>query len=415
MSLAEIPLASAALPPPPDAWDGAPAGVPLAAWTRALRPSVIQEMMGLMARPGIISFALGLPAPELFPTEQYAAAAARVLRGDRDALQYKPAFAPLRAQVAALMAERGVRCRPEQVFLTTAAQQGLALLARLLLEEGGSVICDELVYMGFQQVVEPYRPRILPVSSDLRTGMDVDAVEAWLCTGERPAFIYCITDGHNPLGASLGAEKRVRLVELARRHRVPIVEDDAYGLLHYGGAVPPLRALDDEWVLYVGSFSKVMAPGFRVGWIVAPEEMVPVLGCAKDGADLDTSSLSQRIVSEYLASGHFAEHLATIRAEYRARRDLMIDALHREFPAGTHHSVPGNGALLWARLPGRMDAGALLRPALEAGVAYVPGAAFAVPGSDAGRGCLRLNFSYSSRDAIQEGMARLGRVLRENG
>lgn len=416
MSLAEIPLPPLSLadPGPPEAW-AQPAGLPLAAWTRAVRPSVIQEMMGLMARPGVISFALGLPAPELFPVEEFAAAAARVLRADTDVLQYKPGFAPLKRQIAALMAERGVRCRPEQVFLTTAAQQGLSLLARLLLEEGGTVICDELVYMGFQQVVEPFRPRILPVASDLETGMDVDAVEAYLEGGERPAFIYCITDGHNPLGASVSPEKRLRLVALARRFGVPIVEDDAYGLLHYGGAAPPLRALDERWVLYVGSFSKVMAPGFRVGWVVAPEEMVPLLGCAKDGADIDTSSLSQRIVSEYLDSGHFPRHLDAIRAEYHARRDLMMEALRREFPAGTRWSRPTHGALLWVQLPAGMDAGALLLSALEAGVAYVPGAAFAVPGSDAGRGCMRLNFSYAPRDAIREGMARLGRVLRGHG
>ena len=412
MSLAEIPTAAFAdTLVPTEPWTH-PCGLPLAAWTRTLRPSVIQEMMGLMARPGVISLALGLPAPELFPVEEFAAAAGRVLRSDTNALQYKPGFAPLKEQVVGLMADRGVECRPEQVFLTTAAQQGLALLARLLLEDGGTVLCDELVYMGFQQVVEPYRPRILPVRSDLETGMDVDAVEAYLEAGERPAFIYCITDGHNPLGASVSAEKRERLVELARRHEVPIIEDDAYGLLHYGGATPPLRALEDHWVLYVGSFSKVMAPGFRVGWVVAPEEMVPLLGCAKDGSDIDTSSFSQRLVSEYLAAGGFPSHLAAIRSEYHARRDLMIEGIRRHFPAGTRWSVPNNGALLWAQLPEGMDAAALLLSALEAEVAYVPGAAFAVPGSEAGRSGMRLNFSFSPRERIVEGMERLGGVLR---
>lgn len=412
MSLAEIPTATFAdTLAPAEAWSG-PAGLPLAAWTRTHRPSVIQEMMGLMARPGVISFALGLPAPELFPVDEFAAAATRVLRTDTGALQYKPGFAPLKAQVVRLMAQRGVECRPEQVFLTTAAQQGLALLARLLLEEGGTVLCDELVYMGFQQVVEPYRPRILPVRSDLETGMDVDAVEAYLAAGERPAFIYCITDGHNPLGASLSAGKRVRLVELARRHRVPIIEDDAYGLLHYGASTPPMRALDDRWVLYVGSFSKVMAPGFRVGWVVAPEEVVPLLGCAKDGSDIDTSSFSQRLVSEYLESGHFPRHVAAVREEYQARRDLMIEGIRRHFPAGTRCSRPNNGALLWVELPEAMDAAKLLPVAVEAGVAYVPGAAFAVRGSEAGRNCMRLNFSFSPRERIREGMERLGGVLR---
>ena len=164
-----------------------------------------------------------------------------------------------------------------------------ACCAAVVLEPGGTLLCDSLVYMGFQQVIESYQPRVLTVGTDLETGMDVDAVERHLARGERPAYIYCITDGHNPVGCSLSPEKRVRLVEIARRYQVPIVEDDAYGMLHFERPVAPIRALDDRWVLYVGSFSKVLAPSFRLGWIVAPEEMIPVLGCAKDGADLDLS------------------------------------------------------------------------------------------------------------------------------
>jgi 2-aminoadipate transaminase len=167
-------------------------------------------------------------------------------------------------------------------------------------------------------------------------------------------------------------------------------------------------------VLYVGSFSKVLAPSFRLGWIVAPEEMVPTLGCAKDGADLDMASFSQRVASEYLAQGGFGAHLAGLRAEYRTRRDLMLRLLREELPAGSRWSTPRNGALLWAELPEGMDTGALLSACMAEGVAYVPGAAFAIPGTAAGRSGMRLNFSYSSPDAIREGMARLGRVLREN-
>lgn len=389
------------------------AGLPLAGWTAGIRPSTIQEMMGLMGRPGVISFALGLPAPELFPADEYARAAARVLR-DPDSLQYRPVQRELKEHVVRLMADRGVPVAPAQVFITTAAQQALSLLARVLLEPRGTLICEELVYMGFQQVVEAYQPRILPVGTDLGRGMDVDAVEAYLRRGERPAFIYCVTDGHNPLGCSLDPDRRRRLVELARRWRVPIVEDDAYGLLHYGASQPPLRALDDEWVLYVGSFSKVLAPGFRVGWIVAPEPLVPVLGCAKDGADLDSSTFGQRLVSAYLDTGHFSHHLERVRAEYGARRDLMLSGIARHFPPGTRWSTPRNGALVWVELPRGMDASALLRPALDAGVAYVPGAAFAVPGSQAGGNCMRLNFSYPPPDRIREGIARLGEVLRRH-
>ncbi|HKP74549.1 MAG TPA: PLP-dependent aminotransferase family protein, partial [Longimicrobiaceae bacterium] len=408
-----MPLPPPLIPSPPAPRMPFASELPLAAWTRALRPSVIQAMMGHMARPRVISFALGLPASELFPVDAYLAAAERVLRADRGALQYRAPYAPLKEQIAALMRRRGVECRPEQVFLTTGAQQALALLARLFLEPGGAVICDRRVYMGFQQVVESYRPRILPVDSDLETGMDVDQVQAHLERGPRPAFIYCISDGHNPLGVSVSPEKRPRLAELARAHGVPLIEDDAYGLLHYGDPLPALRALDERWVIYVGSFSKVMAPGFRVGWAVVPDELVEMLGCAKDGLDVDTSTFAQRLVSEYLEAGTFETHLAAIREAYTARRDAMLLALAREFPAGTRWSVPRHGALLWAELPRGLDAGALLPRALEReGVAFVPGNAFTFDGKGA-RGGMRLNFSHPTVAEIEEGMARLGRLCRE--
>jgi 2-aminoadipate transaminase len=251
------------------------------------------------------------------------------------------------------------------------------------------------------------------VDSDLETGIDVDQVEAHLEHGPRPAFIYCITDGHNPLGVSVSQEKRVRLAELARRHRVPLIEDDAYGLLHYGQPLLPIRALEDRWCFYVGSFSKVMAPGFRAGWLIVPEELTKVLGCAKDGADIDTSTFSQRLVSEYLRTGEFEAHLDRIRSAYRERRDAMLGALARHFPAGTRWSVPRHGALLWAELPPGMDAAALLPTALEReGVAYVPGNAFTFDGR-AGTRAMRLNFSFPSVAQIEDGMARLGRVFSE--
>jgi 2-aminoadipate transaminase len=217
------------------------------------------------------------------------------------------------------------------------------------------------------------------------------------------------------MGCSLSAGKRQRLVELAARYRVPIVEDDAYGMLYYERPEAPMRALDDRWVLYVGSFSKVLAPSFRLGWIVAPQELVSMLGCAKDGADLDMASFGQRVAASYLAEGGFPDHLAAVRAEYRERRDLMLQLIASELPAGTRWSTPCNGALIWVELPEGYDTDALLETAMDAGVAYVPGAAFAVPGSTAGRNGMRLNFSYCKPHQIREGMARLGRVLRENG
>jgi 2-aminoadipate transaminase len=391
---------------------GASGGVPLAAWTRGLAPSIIGEMLAVMGRPGITSFALGLPAPELFPADAYAEAAVRVLKGDRSALQYTAPHAPLREQVAELMAWRGIACRPEQVFLTTAGQQGLSLLAHLFLNPGGQIICERLVYSGFQQAVAPLSPEILAVDTDPETGIDVDAVEALLEGGARPAFIYVITDGHNPLGVSVSPEKRVRLVNLAHRFGVPIVEDDAYGFLHYGDAPAlPLRALDDRWVFYVGSFSKVMAPGFRVGWLVVPETLLPALGNAKDGSDINTSTFSQRLVSAYLEAGGFPAHLATVRAAYRERRDILVSALARSFGAGARWTVPRNGTLVWLDLGAGADTTALLRSAVEEeSVAYVPGEAFAADGTRAGSSCMRLNFSRPPVGEISSGIERLARI-----
>ncbi len=386
--------------------------IPMAGWTRGLKKSAIAEMLQVMTRPGLISFALGLPAPELFPVDEYLAAMARAL-GDRTSLQYRPPYASLKRHVVRIMARRGVRCTEDQVFLTTAAQQGLSLLASTLLEPGSQVIAEPLVYSGFVQALAPHAPRILKVGTDPETGIDVDAVEAHLASGARPAFIYVITDGHNPVGVSVSREKRVRLVELARRYRVPIVEDDAYGLLSYEDAIPPMRSMEDRWVLYVGSLSKVMAPGFRVGWLVVPEEMTTALAAAKEGSDIDTATFTQRLVAEYLDAGGFDAHLDRIRDAYRLRRDTMLAALERHFPTGARWTRPRNGALIWLELEPHVDTGKLLRVAVETeGVAFVPGPAFSIDGSRTGASSLRLNFSHPSPAEIDDGIGRLAHAAR---
>ncbi|HEY0022722.1 MAG TPA: PLP-dependent aminotransferase family protein [Longimicrobium sp.] len=392
----------------------APAALRLAGWARASGTSALQTMLSVGTRPGTISFALGLPAPEFFPSEAYGRAAAAVLAEDPRALQYSPPSAPLQAHVAALMAQRGVACAPEQVFLTTGAQQGISLLARLLLEPGGEIITDTLCYTGFQQAVEPFAPRILTVPTDLDTGMDVDAVEALLAGGARPAFIYTVTDGHNPLAVSMSAEKRLRLVEIARRYGVPVVEDDPYGFLAYDGPpAHPLRALEREWVFYVGSFSKVLAPALRLGWIIVPPELVPLLAISKEASDINTATLAQRGAARFFDGGHLPAHLAMLRREYRLRRDTMLAALEKHFPAGTRWRKPSAGVFIWVELPEGTDAGEVLRVAIEQeGVVFVPGHAFAADGSRTASDCMRLNFSHSTPDVIEEGIARLGRALR---
>lgn len=388
----------------------------VATWAQTIKPSTINQMLALTSRPDVTSFALGLPAPELFPAEAYARAAGRVLATDRWALQYGPSFRPLKAQIAELMRRRGVECTPEQVVLTAGAQQALSILSRFLLDPRGQLVLERVAYTGFQQVIEPFRPELLVVPTGLDRGIDVDAVEAYLAAGAQPAFVYVVSDGHNPLGVSIDQESRDRLVELARRYHVPIVEDDAYGLLHYdedGSGLLPMRAQEDRWVFYVGSFSKVLAPAARIGWIVAPPETVSALSGTKDTCDLDMNTFSQRTVSAFLEDGALDGHLETLRREYRARRDLMDAALGEHFPAGTRWRVPSNGALIWAELPEGTDCGALLPTAVETErVAYVPGNAFTTDGTRYARNCMRLNFSFPGREEIRNGIAALGRVMR---
>lgn len=373
----------------------------------------LREIMELASRPGILSFAIGLPAAELFPREALAEQAARVLRADASSLQYGLPYQPLKSQIVELMRLRGVRCTEEQIFLTSGAQQGMDLLSRLLLPVGGQVLFERAVYDGIRLATRLQRPDVLAVATDLATGMDVDAVEAQLAGGARPAFLYAITDGHNPLGVSLSHEKRHRLAALARQYRMPILEDDAYGFLYYGETPPPpLRALEDEWVYYLGSFSKILAPALRAGWVVVPPALTARLSPLKHGADIDTPSLSHRVVSGYLASGLLPDHLAALRDEYRRRRDTMLAALRDGFPSEVRWNHPTSGMFIWAELPPGLDASELLRAAVETeGVAFSPGVIF--HGGDPGGGrCLRLNFTSLSPERIAEGIRRLGRAIR---
>lgn len=384
----------------------------LADWTQTIRHSALQDLLRVASQPGILSLALGLPAPELFPTANYARAVAHVLAHDPMALQYGPPFRPLKSHVVGLMAQRGVSCREEQVFLTAGAQQGVSLLARLMLNPGGQVLSEETIYSGFQQAIEPFQPEVLTVPTDPESGMDIEAVETLLKRGARPAFIYAISSGHNPLSVSMSADKRAHLVELAERHRVPIIEDDPYGFLFYEQTPAPLRALSEEWVFYVGSFSKILAPSLRVGWVILPEALAYKIAALKEGSDIDTATFTQRSISAYLDAGHLPSHLERLRGAYGERRDAMVRALAEHFPADARWNNPASGVFVWVKLPKGTDTGEVLRVSVERErVAFIPGHAFGAMGSRRAANCMRLNFSNSDPQRIAEGVARLGRVL----
>jgi 2-aminoadipate transaminase len=262
-------------------------------------------------------------------------------------------------------------------------------------------------------VLAPFEVRKLPVRTDPQSGMDVEALAALLESGERPALIYALSDGHNPLGVSMSMATRQRLVELARRYGVPIIEDDAYGLLHYEGqSLPALRSLDPDWVFYVGSFSKVLAPGVRQGWAVVPEALIPLLSALKESSDIDTTTLGQRLVLGFLEGGYLEGHLRRLQGEYRARRDALLQALQAHFPSEARWSRPTGGMFVWVELPSQVDTLNLLRRAVEEEqVAFLPGAAFAVEGGRSASHCLRLNFSHCGPEQLTDAVARLGRVL----
>jgi 2-aminoadipate transaminase len=388
-----------------------PQQYPVARWAQSLSLSPLQKALAAAADPGILSLSLGLPDPALFPTNDFAAAAKRVLGENGNALQYSLPCEKLKERICENMLRRGVRCEPESVFLTIGAQQGLSLLARLLLDPGAAVIEEEFSYPAFQQVIEPYSPQVISVPSDSRTGIHVDILADMLARGPRPSLIYLMADAHNPLGVSIPLESRERLAEIARNFRTPIIEDDAYGcLLYEGGGLPPIRAFESDWVYYVGSFSKLLAPALRVGWIIVPPALTPALSIIKEASDLNISTFSQWLVADYLGTGALDSHIERLRAEYGLRRDAMNRALESHFPSNCRWRVPSAGVFFWIDLPDSVNTSELLTTAIEQErVAFLPSEGFSRGRRLNG---MRLNFSRCTCGQIQEAVSRIGDVVK---
>jgi 2-aminoadipate transaminase len=392
----------------------APDSFRLAQGAAVIGPAILREIFDLAVRPGVISFAIGLPATSLFPAAELAHEAAELFSRRPEALQYGLPSPTLKSMIVDLMAHRGVVCSPRQIFLTAGAQQGMDLLAHLLLDPGGQVMCESTVYECAQGMMRKFLPEVLTVPTDPERGLDVDAVATHLAAGARPAFLYTIPTGHNPLGVSLDIDRRQALVALAKRYRMPIIEDDAYGFLDYGSAAAPaLRSFEERWVLYLGSFSKILTPALRVGWIVLPEELLPPLQALKHGHDIDTSTVGQGLVAAYLAGGHLPAHLELVRAVYRQRRDVALRAMAEHFPTGVRWNKPTGGMFLWVELPSEVETAALLRSAVETEqVAFSPGRAFAAGNGRHADSCLRLSFVNLSPEEIEEGIRRLAQAVR---
>jgi 2-aminoadipate transaminase len=384
---------------------------------KSLTGSDIRDLLEVTARPEVISFAGGLPAPELFPAAALRDAYSAVLTEDGGgALQYGPTegHLPLRELIASRMRRRGVDCGAEQVLITSGSQQGLDLIAKVFAGPGLRVLVEAPGYVGALQAFSLQQAALTPFPMD-EDGLRVDTVAVWLAEhgSGAAALLYTIPTFQNPSGATLAMGRRLALIELCRRYELPLVEDDPYSELYYGASpTPPLRSLPGgEETLYLGTFSKILAPGLRLGWVVAPTPVVRQLVIAKQGTDLHTDSLSQRAVVRLTRHFDLDAHIVRLRAVYRERRDAMLDALRREMPPGVDWTEPQGGMFIWLTLPDGVDARTLLAEAARHRVVYVPGAAFHVDG--AGGGALRLNFTNSTIEAIRTGVEYLGIVLRD--
>lgn len=385
---------------------------PLARRMARIEASAIREILKVAERPDVLSFAGGLPAPELFPIDALAEAHARVLaREGAAALQYSATegFGPLRDWIAERLRSAGIDADADRTLITTGSQQGIDLAARVLLDPGDRVVVENPSYLAALQVFGSYEANLVPIESDAE-GLQVDALErAHAAAPIR--LVYVVPNFQNPRGTTLSLERRRALVAFAARRGVPILEDDPYGALRYAGApLPPLAALDpDAAVIHLGTFSKTLAPGLRVAWAVGPADLVRAMTVAKQAADLHSAGLTQRAVAALFERFDYDDHLATLRRVYGARRTAMLAALDRHMPSDTQWTQPEGGMFTWLQLPGRLRAEDLFAAALAAHVAFVPGSPFfaAEPRHDT----LRLNFSNRPPDHIDDGMARLGRVV----
>ena len=384
-----------------------------------VKSSAIRELLKVSEKPGIISFAGGLPAPEVFPVERFEEACEKVLSEHSAlALQYGPTEGceALRAMIARHMARYGIHAKVDNVLITSGSQQALDLIGKLFINSGDRVLVEAPTYLGALQAFSVYGAQYLSVPVDA-DGLRTELLEETLRLG--PKFMYVLPNFQNPAGVTLSEGRREQLILLADQYGIPVIEDDPYGQLRYEGKhLAPLVVLDRQNmrrdqdfsfgnVIYLSTFSKTLAPGLRLGWIVAPAEVIGKLTQLKQGADLHTSSFIQLVVYEVARGGFLDQHVKQIRKVYRERRDVMLQALAEFFPSEVTWTHPRGGLFLWISLPQGMDSQLLFRSALAENVAFVPGESFyASKGRESYRH-LRLNFSYCAPAQIREGIRRL--------
>ena len=395
-----------------------------AARTQGIKSSTIRELLKVTQRPEVISFGGGMPAPDVFPIQRFEEACHKVLAEQgAAALQYgaTEGYEPLREMIARNMARYGILSKAENVLITSGSQQALDLIGKLLINRGDRVLVEAPTYLGALQAFNVYGARYVSVPVD-HDGLLTDQLEPSLRSG--PKFMYVLPNFQNPAGVTLSEGRRHQLILLADKYGIPIVEDDPYGQLRYEGEhLAPLVVLDREAlrrdngftlgnVIYLSTFSKTLAPGIRLAWMVAPADVISKLVQLKQAADLHTATFNQMVAYEVARDGFLDEHVKLIRRVYRERRDAMLQALEEFFPEDVTWTHPQGGLFLWVTMPEGIDSQELFRSALAENVAFVPGDCFYADSSDEGCRHMRLNFSHSRPDQIREGIRRLSIALK---
>ena len=385
-----------------------------------MKSSAMRDLMAVIERPEVISLAGGLPDTSSFPPETFAAVAQRIAREScAKALQYGPTegLAGTKDCIIEVMhADGGMRIDRDDLIVTTGGQQVIDLVTKVLIDPGDVIVAEAPTYPGAVPTFSSYEAEVVQIDLDA-DGMRMDLLEERLDAlereGRRPKFIYTVPSFQNPAGVTMSLERRKRLVAIAAEREILVLEDNPYGLLRYEGQpLPPLYALDGGvYVMYLGTFSKILSPGIRLGWVAAPAPVLEKINIGKQAADLCTSTLSQLMVQAYFEEARWRDYVESLTEIYRARRDTMLDALAEFFPPEAEWTRPAGGLFIWATLPDFIDTTDLLARALRDNVAFVPGEAAYLDGR--GRNAMRLNFSASDDESIREGIRRIGKVVRE--
>ena len=378
--------------------------------------SEISDILALTAKPEVISFAGGMPAPELFPVEEMKKVSVAVLEEQgKVALQYTTTegYLPLREKIAQRMNKTlNTNIKPDDILITSGSQQGLDFSGKTFLDKGDVVLCESPSYMGALNAMKAYEPEFIEIATD-NDGMKMEELEKVLASNNKVKLIYVIPDFQNPSGRTWPLERRLKFMEIINKYEIPVVEDNPYGELRFDGeTLPSLKSLDTKGlVIYLGTFSKIFCPGYRLGWTCAAPKILEKFNICKQGADLQASTIGQMEVNKFMEMYDLDAHVKKIKECYVKRRDVMLKTMEEEFPKGVEFTHPQGGLFTWVTLPEGIDAGEMAKKCLEKNVAYVPGASF-YPNGGVFNTC-RLNYSNMPEDKIVEGIKRMGEVLRE--